>query len=375
MVMFLISLFMRIQAPVFTPFAAAIGASSVIIGIILSATSFTNLTGNILAGPLVDRFGKKLFIALPLFLSGFVFIAHGYAKDSIDLLILHGLNGFALAFLIPAAFALLSGFAKNTRQQGKNMAIYGILATISGIGAPLLGGQLVVFIGYEKTYLLIGLAIILTSIYTFLFIKDRQPVVMKKQKIKSSVSFKEVLNAPNIILIYLIGFAVMYIHGVIIFEIPYLTVEQGMSTFNTGQLFSYMSIGTFVTLSFFFINRFDPLKRLVFGLFGMSLTLFAMTSSLLTLPVLLFILGLFFGVVMPAMGAAITDSAGKEVHGTAFGYMSAVYSLGMIASSFVTGVIRDIVSPYFLAFLVGMIVITIVGYSKLHTPRPVLTKY
>ncbi|RKL66627.1 MFS transporter [Salipaludibacillus neizhouensis] len=361
-VMFFISLIMRIQIPVFTPYAAAFGASSILIGVIISVTSLSNLTGNLIAGPLVDRFGKKLFITLPLFASGGLFIAHGLAGDSMDLLVLHGLNGFALAFLIPAAFTLLSGYAKNSREQGKNIAINGMLSTIASIIAPLLGGQMVVWIGYANTYFFIGTAMIFTATYSVVFLKDRQVTSVIKHKQGSEGG--GILSTPNLPIVYLIAFAVMYIHGVLIFEIPYLTVERGLSTFQTGQLFSYMAIGTFITLSFFFINRFSPFLRLMTGLFGMSMTLFALISDLLQLPVLLFMMGVFFGLIMPAMATSITENAPKAVHGRAFGYMSAIFSLGIIVSSSVTGIIRDTVSPYFVAFLIGMIVLTISGYLK-----------
>ncbi|MGJ9384485.1 MFS transporter [Salipaludibacillus sp. CF4.18] len=361
-VMFFISLIMRIQIPVFTPYAAAFGASSILIGVIISVTSLSNLTGNLIAGPLVDRFGKKLFITLPLFASGGLFIAHGLAGDSMDLLVLHGLNGFALAFLIPAAFTLLSGYAKNSREQGKNIAINGMLSTIASIIAPLLGGQMVVWIGYANTYFFIGTAMIITATYSFVFLKDRQVTSVIKHKQGSAGG--GILSTPNLPIVYLIAFAVMYIHGVLIFEIPYLTVERGLSTFQTGQLFSYMAIGTFITLSFFFINRFSPFLRLMTGLFGMSMTLFALISDLFQLPVLLFMMGVFFGLIMPAMATSITENAPKAVHGRAFGYMSAIFSLGIIVSSSVTGIIRDTVSPYFVAFLIGMIVLTISGYLK-----------
>lgn len=365
-VMFFISLIMRIQIPIFTPYAAAFGASSILIGIILSVTSFSNLTGNLIAGPLVDRFGKKVFITLPLFASGALFIAHGLASGTTDLLVLHGLNGFALAFLIPAAFTLLSGYAKNSREQGKNIAINGMLSTIASIFAPLIGGQMVVLIGYVNTYFFIGTAMIVTATYSLIFLRDRQVVTVKNHSQVSGKS-KSVITAPSLLTVYLIGFAVMYIHGVLIFEIPYLTVEKGLSTLQTGQLFSYMGIGTFITLSFFFINRFDPFIRLLVGLFGMSITLFGIFSSLLPLPFLLLLTGLFFGLIMPAMATSITENAAKEVHGRAFGYMSAIFSLGIIFSSTVTGMIRDSVSPYFIAFVIGMIVVTIGGYTKLRS--------
>ncbi|WP_231889882.1 MFS transporter [Oceanobacillus sp. Castelsardo] len=369
LVMFFISLIMSIQSPIFTPYAAMVGASGVLIGIMLSVSQLANLTGNLIAGPLVDRFGKRIFITLPLLVSGILFIAHGVVGDTVSLLILRAMNGFSLAFLIPAALALLSGYAKNSVQQGKNMAINGILGTIASIVAPVIGGQLGVSIGYANTYFVIGLGLILTSIYTMKFIKERQIVTMKKNS-KTVLSLLDVLTTPGLQVVFLTGFAVMYIHGVLIYEIPYLTVEKGLSTAVTGQLFSYFGIGTFLSLSLLFVNRFDPVKRLIFGLFGMCISLFALFNSLLSLSLLIFLIGVFFGIMMPAMATALTDAVSSEGHGRAFGVMSAVYSLGMIFSTFFTGIIRDFISPYFIAFLIGMVVLILIGYSKLQSPSP-----
>ncbi len=359
------SLVMSVQAPLFAPFAATLGASSVLIGIMMSTGQIANLTGNLIAGPLVDRYGKKLFITLPMMISGGLFIAHSFATDATTLLVLRIANGFALAFLIPSALALLSSYAKNSQQQGKNMAIYGMLMTIASILAPLAGGNLGNLLGYEATYFFIGSGLLLISIYTLGYIHDSS-AVSPSDKLNSSLTFGQVLALPTVHIILATGFAVMYIHGVIIYEVPYLAVEMGYSTARTGLLLSLMATGTLTSLSLFFLHRLDPVKRLMLGLFGMSMTLFAIFTDMLALPILLFIVGFFFGIVMPAMATAITDAVSKEGHGRAFGLMSSFYSLGIIVSSFVTGAVRDVISPYFIAFIIGMVILTFVGYKNIN---------
>jgi len=367
-VMFFMSLIMSIQSPIFTPYAASLGASAVFIGIMMSAAQFANLSGNLIAGPLVDRFGRRIFITVPLFLSGLLLIGHGLISNSLHLLVLRMMNGFSLAFLAPAAMALLSGYAANSQQQGKNMAINGMLGMIASIIAPLIGGNLGAIIGYANSYFLIGSALILIAVYTGLFLKDGQVNVVKKQN-AAPISLASVLAIPKLHIVFLTAFALMYIHGVIIYEVPYLTVEEGLSTVTTGQLFSFMAVGTLFSLSLFFIHRFDPVNRMIVGLFGMCISVFAILTEVIALPLLLFLVGFFFGIIMPAMATAITDGVSREGHGRAFGVMSAVTSLGMIFSSFITGVIREVISPYFIAFLVGMIVLTVIGYLKLIPTR------
>ncbi|KRG12789.1 MFS transporter [Lederbergia galactosidilytica] len=366
--MFIISLIMSVQGPIFTPYAAMLGASSVMIGIMLSTSQLASLTGNLIVGPLVDRYGKRLFITLPLLLSGFLYIAHGFTATSTSLLALRSMNSFVLAFLMPAALTFISGYAANRRQQGKNMAIIGILGMIANIVAPLIGGKLGATIGYANTYVVIGSALLFIAIYTMIFLRDRQMLLVNRKTSKPT-HFFHVFKSPQLQLVYLTGFAVMYIHGVIIYEIPYLTVEQGISTMNTGQLFSFMAIGTLLSLSLFFIHRFDPINRMMVGLFLMCISLSVFFNGLLSLPIFLFSMGICFGLTMPAAATAVTGAVRKEEHGRAFGVMSAVYSLGMIISSFMTAVIRQIISPYFIAFLVGMCFLTLIGYLKFRTPK------
>src|SRR5690606_40365001 len=92
-------------------------------------------------------------------------------------------------------------------------------------------------------------------------------------KNSTSVHLLTVFKNPQLLLVYLTGFAIMYIHGVIIYEVPYLTVEKGLSTASTGKLFSIMGIGSLVTLSFFFLQRLDAIKRMMFGLFTLCISL------------------------------------------------------------------------------------------------------
>lgn len=359
---------MSIQSPIFTPYAVSLGASSVFIGVMMSSAQFANLSGNLIAGPLVDRFGRRIFISVPLFLSGIFLIGHGFVSDIFNLFVLRVMNGFSLAFLAPAAMALLSGYASNSQQQGKNMAINGMLGMIASIIAPLIGGNLGAIIGFSNSYFLIGSALLVVSLYTALFLKDGQVRVVKKRN-ATSISLANMLAMPKLQVVFLTAFAVMYIHGVIIYEVPFLTVEKGLSTVTTGQLFSFMAVGTLFSLSLFFINRMDPVKRMVAGLFGICMSVFAILMDLIALPLLLFLVGFFLGIIMPAMAVAITDGVEREGHGRAFGVMSAVTSLGMIFSSFITGIIRDVISPYFIAFLVGMIILTFIGYRK-RIPSP-----
>ncbi|HET7579110.1 MAG TPA: MFS transporter, partial [Bacillales bacterium] len=368
LVLFLMSVSLNVQFPIFTPYAVALGASSFFVSLMVSSSSLTNLGGNIMAGPIIDRIGKKPFIVVPLFLSSFLMAGHALADNAQELFILRILNGFVLAFLSPACFALLSAYAKNTREQGKNMAINGLMVTLATVVAPFTGGQLVKIFNYSETYWFIGGALFCTGIIALFYIREAEPIVVYR---KDRPSFAEMLKSRSLLPLYFIGFALMYGHGTLFYELPFLSVEHGFSTAETGKLFSLMGIGTFVSLSLFWLNRFSALLRTAIGMFFTALLYYQMATSVfpIDLGTTLFCMGISFGLLFPAITTLLTEIVGQDRYGSAFGVLSAVFSLGIIVSSVISGAIRDFMSPYYLAFLVTMGGTFYVVYDYLKTKR------
>lgn len=372
LVLFLMSLILHIQFPIFTPYAVALGATSFFVSIMMSSSSLTNLGGHILAGPMIDRIGKKPFIVLPLLLASFSMMGHALVANTEQLLLLRIFNGFVLAFMSPACFALLSAYAKNQRQQGKNMAINGLAVTAANIISPLLGGRLVQMLDYRGTYWLIGAALFGTSLIALFYIKEAEPIVSHQ---KEQISFGAMLVNRQLLPIYFVGFALMYGNGTLFFELPFLTVEHGLNTAETGKLFSLMGIGTLFSLSLFWLNRFSAFIRTAIALLLTGLLHYQMATQVLpmNMTAVLVGMGMAFGLLFPALTTLLTEKVGREQLGSAFGILSAVFSLGGITSAITAGAVRGIMSPYFLAFLVTMSGAIVIGldYFKIKQTIPV----
>lgn len=370
LVVLLMSLSLHIQFPIFTPYAIALGATSFFVSMMMSSSSFTNLGGHLMAGPFIDRIGKKPFIIAPLFFSAVLMFAYGFVKNAEQLFLLRILNGFVLAFISPAAFSLLSAYAKNSRQQGKNMAINGIMITMAGIAAPFIGGQLSKILSYNEIYFVVGTALFLTAIVALFNIREAEEIVVVQDK--NQVSLMKMLRSGSLLPIYFIGFALMYGHGTLFYELPFLSVEHGMSTAEMGKLFSLMGLGTFSALSLFWLNRFSPLLRTAIGMFLSALFYYQLAASVLpiSLGLSLFGIGVSSGLLFPAITTLLTEKVGGERYGSAFGVLSAVFSFGIITSSLISGAIRDLMSPYYLAFLVTMAAALYVVYDYLQKKQP-----
>ncbi|MGM7703458.1 MFS transporter [Pseudalkalibacillus sp. Hm43] len=374
LVLFFMSLSLHIQFPIFTPYAVALGATTFFVSILMSVSSFANLCGNLIAGPLIDAIGKKHFIVVPLFISGLLMAGHGFVTGPDGLLVLRLFNGFVLAFMTPACFALLSGYARNSHEQGKNMAFNGLLITIANILAPLIGGHLVEHVDFRGSYFVIGSALLLTAVYALFFIKEFNPIVVHREKVASGGRFK---LSQQLVAVYFVSFTLMYVHGTLMYELPFLMVEEGISMSHGGRLFSIIGLGTLVVVCMTWINRISASIRTMFGMLVLGFSFYQMVMPLVPISFnqTLFLIGAGLGVLFPAVTTLLTENTDKSKHGTAFGILSAVFSLGMITSSLVAGTFRDMISPYFLTFVVIGLSITVIGMQMLKvSPKPVLHK-
>ena len=323
-----------------------------------------------MAGPFIDRIGKKPFIITPLFLSALLMVGYAFVKNAEQLFLLRITSGFVLAFISPAAFSLLSAYAKNSRQQGKNMAINGIMITMAGIAAPFIGGQLTKILSYDEIYIVVGIALFLTAIVALFRIREANEIIVVQKK--APVSLVTMLRSGSLLPIYFIGFALMYGHGTLFYELPFLSVEHGMSTAEMGKLFSLMGIGTFSTLSLFWLNRFLSIAQN--GHRHVSFRAILLPACLLLpsdRPWAHFIrYWRLLGLLFPAITTLLTEKVGGERYGSAFGVLSAVFSFGIIVSSLLSGLVRDVISPYYLAFLVTIAATVYVVYDYLQKKQP-----
>jgi MFS family permease len=363
-VLFLVSLSLHVQFPIFTPYAVALGATSFFVSIMMSVSSFANLCGNLVAGPLIDAMGKKMFIVVPLFLSGFFMFGHGLVSNPDGLLVLRLFNGLVLAFMTPACLALLSGYAKNSHQQGRNMAFNGLLMTIAHILSPVIGGYLVEIVDYNGTYFIIGGSILVTAIIALVYIREFEPILVHKKEQQDKGGLK---LDKEMMTVYFVAFSLMFAQGTLVYELPFLVVEKGVSTSEAGKLFSYIGVGTLVIVCMTWINRIASAVRAMIGMLIMAFCFYQMVIPIapLSLSQLLFVVGIGLGVLFPAITTWITEKIEKPKHGTAFGVLSAVFSLGMITSSLTAGLVRDFFSPYFIAFIVIALSITVIGLYQI----------
>ncbi|WP_051314659.1 MFS transporter [Alteribacter aurantiacus] len=358
LLLFLIFMSMHMQFPVLTPFAVSLGATGFVVGLMLGATSFVNLCGNLVAGIFIDRSGPRKFIIVPLFLLGLSLALHFFATEISHLFILRMVNGFLLAFLTPACMTLLSSFADNRREQSKNMAINTLMVTVAMAIAPFIGGKIGEWFGASWTFLVISLVMVVA----FILARNTVQSNLIIRSYKKEPSYHSLLKR-KLLPVYLTAFGIMYAQGTLMFELPFLSVETDFTKGDVGMMVSMVGAGTLITLGLFFIHWMSPYVRIFIGLammcgsFGWVLFLGHVAPQMGAL--LLF--GAGTGIIFPAMMTMLTERIPEEARGRGFALLSAIFSLGTITSPFISGWIREFISPYFVAWIVLMIVVTIMG--------------
>lgn len=365
--MFLAFFDLHAQYPILTPFALSLGAAPAFIGWMMGIYALTHLPGNLIAGQGVDKYGSRWFMIISMITAGCILLLQGHVTEPWQLLVLRSISGFVLAFLSPACLALLASLSKNPTLQGKLMAGHGVTHTLASVLSPAVGAFLVAQVGFKMTFQSLGWLLIATGVIAIFTIKEaRKPKLVVPAAENTLTQRVHVPVKLNVIPIryYFLPFAVACSQGMLFFELP-LRAGGAAGIMHTGLYFSIISIGALVTLSMLFLSKLSPYKRANYGVIGIALCFFSL-AALPSIPieVSLFALGMAKGVVFPAIASMFIDLSGGQRLGTVFSLQSIAMSLGSFIGPIAAGAIRDSYSPFFLGFLLLMIILLLVPTGR-----------
>lgn len=363
------------QYPILTPFAISIGAAPSFIGLMMGMYSFTHLPGNLLAGYGIDRFGSRIFIVLSLIGAGVIMIVQAHVVNPWELLVLRSISGFVLAFLSPACLSLLARMARDHVHQGKLMAGNGLIHTLASVVSPAAGAYLVAKIGFGMAFQALGMMLLIVGVLSCFFIRDiAQDAVSLTPDTEGIPS--QPLKQPEAVPVpwsfYFMPLAISLSQGILFFELP-LLADALESIMRAGILFSAVSLGALFTLSLLFLNRYQPYTRTWMGAFALALLFFGLAIHW-PVPLLatLFLIGMTKGIILPAMTSHLILVSGGTRFGKIFSILAIASSIGFFLGPMIAGQIRDMTSPYFIAFVVLMIAITLLPAKQAFLPPSLL---
>ena len=326
--------------PILPQYAADLGASQEIIGLMFGGYAIAFLLTTPVVGVLSDRMGRKLPMLAGLaglFTSTLLF---AFSSDTTTLIIARALQGVSAGATWTAGLALIADlFPPETRTQATGFALAGSFAgTLLG---PALGGMLYDAGGYSLPFVAAAGLVLIDGAARLFLLKDPPIGSSEKATLRSL--------AKNPVLLLLAGVIVIISSATAMLEptLPlHLSVDLGVSPTMIGLLFAIIVIGSLVAspLSYKVSERFGRRKTVVAGLVAAAVLVAAtaLAGSLLLLAVIMLLLGAVLAIGLasvPLEMTEIADRLGRGGYGAVYAMYNVALSVGMMIGPLAGGVL------------------------------------
>lgn len=354
------------QLPIMSPFAETLGATPLIIGLVVGMYSFSNTIGNVISGFLTDKKGPFYILILGLFGTGISLFLYQFATDPIGLLFIRFTHGLVAGFIVPAAFTY-SANQTVSEKRGKGVALSGAFVGLAAIIGPATSGIIASKQGEVFVLSMTGSFMLTLSVLSLFLL--RSIAINKNTKQRQSIekiTVRYFFKNSGLVKAFAGAFFLMFSQGVLAYMLPLKIVHLGFDTKTSGILlstFGFVAILVFILP----INRvFDlvkPIKTLAFGmgLMGVSMLLLGLTETLSYMYIWMGIYGIGFAFLFPSINSLLIDSTETPYRGKAYGYFYAFFSIGVVVGSSVTGFLELTANSGFL--LTGIILLAVSVHS------------
>jgi len=358
------------QFPIIAPYARSLGAPGVLIGVIVAAYSATNLIGNLVAGVVLDRWGRRIPILVGLMSSAIILLGYLVARTPGQLLIIRSLHGLATSSLNPGAFAILGDSTPDDRR-ARVMGVSGAVIAISAIIGPAIAGILGDRVNPGAVFVLSSsLMLIASGCFWFLF-KGQYGRNLKTSTpgIANAVSPWLFMRRRSLVIAYITTLALTIGLGTLVTHLPVIMSVNGESASGRGLVFSVFAVVAMVFMAGPLNRVSDRYGRLGpaaigLGLCGAGMLLMSVFNGMYYTLAGMGLFGAGFGILFPSMSSLVAEVSKPDERGKAFGVFYAIFSLGVVAGSVASGALAQHFgettgAPFFMAAIVVLVTIIV----------------
>jgi MFS family permease len=326
------------QFPIVAPYARSLGAAPGLVGLVVAIYSLTNLVGNLAAGFLLDRYGRRRLLVAGLLAAAGAVSLYAAVVSPEQLLAVRALHGLAAAILAPAAFTLLGDLFPAERR-GRAMGASGALIALAAVIAPAVSGVLRDRLGYAAVFFTVAALFLVTALIALLIISEPPRV---KSVSRSSPNLLALLVRRGLAGAYLAATALAFGLGTLVTQLPLHLADRGYGGAQTGFAFSAFALAAMVVMGGVIPRLGGPGRWLLlagWGLGAAAVALLALStqSSVAGIAGSMVLYGLGFGLIFPSANAQVADATDRGERGSAFGLFYALYSLGVVLGAAAAG--------------------------------------
>ncbi len=344
--------------PIIPVYAVELGAGGFLVGLIIASFNISRTFFNPLAGRLSDKWGRKKFIVGGLFSYSLISVLYVLPAQAESLIFIRFLHGMTSVLVVPIAMALAADIAPK-QKLGLYMGTLN-MAVMLGLGiGPVLGGTIRDHWGMNAAFYAMGGLAFFTCILVIFFIPSEMEQHLSG-KISKRMSVKKMLSHRIVLGIFIMRFFTASGQGAVYTFLPILALQMGFTSSQVGII-----LGANIFLIAFLqrsmgklADRINPKYFIISGTFASGLFVLGMPfvegfGMILFLNILM---GMANGLALPG-GLVITGQLGRKMGmASLMGITDAAWSLGMIVSPVLSGIILDLFGLS-QVFIIGSILI------------------
>jgi MFS family permease len=350
--------------PLIPVYAVELGAGGFLVGLIIASFNIARTIFSPFVGRLSDRFGRKKFIVTGLLFYSVVSCFYVFAKDAQSLIFIRFFHGLASLLVVPIAMALAADVAPK-QKLGLYMGTLN-MAVMLGLGVgPALGGVIRDHFGMNAAFYAMGALTLFTCLLILLLIPSEQDKKGRQEK-GSLTPIKKILSHRIVLGILIMRFFTASGQGAVYTFLPILALQLQLTS---------SEIGIILTTNIFLIaflqrpigqlaDRVNPKHLVIAGTFASGMTVLGMpfVDGFMMILFLNMLMGAANGVSLPG-GLVITGELGRKMGmASLMSVTDAAWSLGMIVSPILSGIILDLLGLS-RVFVIGSILIMAGGVA------------
>lgn len=365
-----------VQFPTMAPYARNLGASAVMVGLIVAMYSVTNLFGNLGVGFVLDRLGRRQPIIVGLTITALAVLSYAFVRSPEQLLVVRAVHGIGAAALTPGAFAIIGDWV-DSEQRGRAMGLAGAMIAVPAMIGPPAAGFLRDAWGADAVFFVDAVFLAVTLV-AFVAVTRELPSPLRARTVSAvAAPSASALSGRLLSSAFAAQFAITVGVGVLVTHLPLVLENQGESATRAGFSFAIYALVSMLVMASPIGGASDRIGRfvpLLVGLVGVAagLAVLGVSEGYGVIAAGMAVFGLGYGLAFPAATAMVAEAAGPARRGMAFGIFYAVYSLGVAVGSAgsgrLAGLVEDMVAlPFFSAAIVVLAAVPVVAVLRRFT--------
>ena len=329
------------KTPLLPMYAAALGASDLIIGYVVSVSTMTGLLLKPLFGLLSDRLGRKLWLLIGLGVFATAPFLYRFVETPEDLMALRLLHGTATAIFGPVSLAYVAEMGVERRAE--RLAIFGMARSGGYLLAPTLAALLLTWMPPEQVFTIIGLASCAAFVPVLALTsrpaRRREPFFASAARAVRATRRSRAfwLAAALEIAVYVTTYATKAFLPI------YALSVAGFDLLLVGLFFSVQELANIAIrpLGGRLADRLGPERPIVVGLLLLASGLLALGAGGTAVPMLASAtaMGLGLGLILPSTLSLLSQEMPAETLGAGMGALGALRNLGKVAGPVAAGLL------------------------------------